>query len=89
MEISKFVVINFKLSNLQHVHIFLLILVCGDTFPSSCSFPPNQTPTCSDVVASDCETELSGPQLSPYCGSTPGKVKDYCTDTCGTCKSSK
>ena len=62
--------------------MFLLILVCEDTIPSSCS-PPAGT-TCSDFV-SICEEELSVLPISDYCGSTPGKVKDYCKSTCGNC----
>ena len=67
---------------MQYMHNFLLILVCRDSIPSRCSVPPGIT--CAYFL-NYCEKDASSYPLSLYCGSTPGKVKDYCKATCGYC----
>ena len=65
--------------------ILYKFLACENQIPSTCSVPSSLN-TCEKLLKnwglSSCEATWAS---SPYCGSTPGYVKDNCKITCETC----
>ena len=59
---------------------------CENQIPSTCSVPSFLN-SCEQLIENTNKSVCDWGWLPQFCSPTPGYVKDYCKQTCGTCGS--